>query len=436
MPVVGGRGPPPGAKRKRGTGWEGDAAVTAPGAVLILVENLPVPCDRRVWDEARALRNAGTVVSVICPKGRGYTKSYEEIEGIHVYRHGLPVEGNDLFGYLIEYACALVCQLALSVKIRRKHGFDVIHACNPPDLMFLIGLIYKVGFRTRFVFDHHDLSPELYQVKFGRQGLVHKLLLFLERCSFRTADISLATNETFRAIATSRGRMPATKVWIVRSAPDLTRFRRTQPIIELRRGRKYLVGYVGVVARQDGLDVLLHAVQHAVTIRGRSDVQWLIIGDGPDLDIVRKLANRLCISDFVTFAGFVVGAQLLSHLSSLDVGVIPDPPNQYNSKVSMNKVFEYMALGIPFVQFDLPENTRIAGEAAEVVSRCDAGALGDAVLDLLDDPGRRAAMARRARERADVMFGSNLDGKRLIEAYRSISGSPPDGRIEREGSRP
>lgn len=397
--------------------------MSAPGRVLILVENLPVPCDRRVWNEARALRSAGYVVSVISPKGKGYTKSYEEIEGIHVYRHALPLEGNNLIGYLVEYISALCCQLVLSVQVRRKHGFDVIHACSPPDLMFLIVFVYKVLFGTRFIFDHHDLSPEIYRVRYGGRGLAHKLLTFFERCSFSLADASLATNETFKKIAVGRGRMPEENVWIVRSAADLTRFKRLPSDAGLRRNRKYLVGYVGVIAPQDRVDTLVDAIGHVVHVRRRSDIQWLIIGDGPDLPKIKALAKRSCISEFVEFTGFLVGSELLSHLSSVDLGVIPDVPNEYNSKVSMNKVFEYMALGIPFVQFDLRENRRIAGEAALVVEPCEASRFGDAVLELLDDPDRRQAMAACARERTRSAFRWSLETERLLDAYRSVLGA-------------
>jgi glycosyltransferase involved in cell wall biosynthesis len=389
--------------------------------VLIIVENLPVPFDRRVWQEAKALKEAGYGVAVICPKGKGQTSSYEDIDGIHIYRHSLPNEASDsAAGFLLEYASALFWQLRLSMKVFRRHGFDVIHACNPPDLIFLVALIYKVLFRKKFLFDHHDVVPEMFEVKFGRRGFFYRALLFCERMTFLSADASIATNETFKRIAIERGRMSPQRVWVVKSYPDLNAFRRVPPDLALRKGRAHLVGYVGIMNAQDRVDLLLLAMQHIVRRLHREDIHCLLVGDGPEYENLVRLAEELGLASFVTFAGYLTGAPLLHHLSSLDVGAIPDPPNPYNDKISLNKVFEYMTLGIPFVQYDLAESRAQAGAAAVIAKDPTPEGLGEAIVQLIDDPQRRAEMAAIGVSRAREEFHWEAEKSRLLEAYAAL----------------
>jgi glycosyltransferase involved in cell wall biosynthesis len=389
--------------------------------VLIIVENLPVPFDRRVWQEAKALKEAGYGVAVICPKGKGQTSSYEDIDGIHIYRHSLPNEASDsAAGFLLEYATALFWQLRLSMKIFRRHGFNVIHACNPPDLIFLVALIYKVLFRKKFLFDHHDVVPEMFEVKFGRRGFFYRALLFCERMTFLSADASIATNETFKRIAIERGRMSPQRVWVVKSYPDLNAFRRVPPDLALRKGRAHLVGYVGIMNAQDRVDLLLLAMQHIVRRLHREDIHCLLVGDGPEYENLVRLAEELGLASFVTFAGYLTGAPLLHHLSSLDVGAIPDPPNPYNDKISLNKVFEYMTLGIPFVQYDLAESRAQAGAAAVIAKDPTPEGLGEAIVQLIDDPQRRAEMAAIGVSRAREEFHWEAEKSRLLEAYAAL----------------
>lgn len=387
--------------------------------VLIIVENLPVPFDRRVWQEARALKEAGYGVAVICPKGKGQTRPYEEIDGIHIYRHTLPTEASAAAsGFLIEYASALFWQLRLSLTVFRRHGFDVIHACNPPDLIFLVAVIYKVLLGKKFIFDHHDIVPEMFEAKFGRRGFFYRALLVCERLTFFFADASLATNETFKRIAVARGRMPAERVWVVKSYPDLAAFRRVPADPALRNGRAHLVGYVGIMNAQDRVDLLLLAMRSIV--RQRKDIQCLLIGDGPEHERLVRLSEEMGLGDFITFAGYLTGTPLLAHLSSLDVGVIPDPPNPYNDKISLNKVFEYMALGIPFVQYDLAESRAQAGDAAVVAEDPTPESLGAAIVRLIDDPQRRAEMAASGIARARSEFHWETERARLLEAYAAV----------------
>ncbi len=259
--------------------------------VLILVENLPSPFDRRVWQEALALRDAGYAVSIICPTGRGYEKRYEVIEGVHIWRYALPTEGAGALGYAVEYSVALAKTFHLTLKVGLARGFDVVHACNPPDLFFLIGAFYKL-FGKKFLFDHHDANPELYEAKFGRRGLFWKLMCWLERMTFRTADVSLATNESYRRIAVERGGMPPERVYVVRSGPSLERMRITAPDEKLKKGKKYLIGYVGVMGRQEGIDLLLHAARTLVFELGRKDVHFGLVGGGTSLEEMQRLARE------------------------------------------------------------------------------------------------------------------------------------------------
>lgn len=389
--------------------------------VLIIVENLPVPFDRRVWQEARALKEAGYAVAVICPKGKGQTSAYEKIDGIHIYRHALPNEAShSAAGFVLEYASALFWQLRLSAKVFRRHGFDAVHACNPPDLIFLIALIYKIFFRKKFLFDHHDVVPEMFEVKFGRRGFFYKALLWCERLTFLSADASIATNETFKEIAIARGRMPPQRVWVVKSYPDLDAFQRVPADPALRRGRAHLIGYVGIMNAQDRVDLLLLAMQHIVQRLRRDDIHCLLIGDGPEYDNLVRQCEAFGLASFVTFAGYLTGAPLLVHLSSLDVGTIPDPPNPYNDKISLNKVFEYMALGIPFVQYDLPQSRSEAGAAALVATDPTPEGLAEAIVRLIDDPQRRAEMAAIGRARAREEFRWDAEKSRLLEAYAAL----------------
>jgi glycosyltransferase involved in cell wall biosynthesis len=391
-------------------------AAPARRRALILVENLPVPFDRRVWQEATALTAAGWRVTVICPKGRGYEAAEEEIEGVRVMRHALPFEARGAVGYLVEYAAALWSQSRLALKVWRSGGFDVIHACNPPDLLFLVALPYRLFARTRFIFDHHDLSPELFEVKFGRRGLFYWALRVAERLTFRMADASIATNETFRDIAIARGRMEPSRVRVVKSYPNLARFQRTAPRQDLKREGEILIGYLGVIGDQDGVDILLRAMA-ALAGRGRTDLRLMIVGDGSALPACRALADTLGVGDRVLFTGFLSGEALMAHLSAIDIGVIPDPCNAFNDKLSMNKVFEYMALGLPFVQFPLTQAMREAGDCALVVEDEGPEGLAVGILALADDPDRRAAMGAAGRARAMREFDWITQVPALLEAY-------------------
>ncbi len=386
-------------------------------SVLIIVENLTVPLDRRVWQEARTLSEAGYTVSVVCPKGGKYIAPYEVLEGIHVFRHPMPFEADGALGYALEYGWALAWEFALSVKAYFKVGFDVVQACNPPDLLFLIAGFWKYLFGKPFVFDHHDINPELFEAKFGRRGFLHKVILALERLTFKTADVSIATNETFKDIAIERGGMAKDHVFIVRSIPDVSRFRRVEPDVLLKNGRKHLIGYVGIMGAQDGVDLLIEAMHEIVKFQGREDVQCAIVGSGTELPALQRMVRDLGLDDYVTFTGFMSGAPLLTAFSTFDLGVIPDPKNTYNDKISMNKVFEYMSLGIPFVQFDLMEGRKIAGDAALYAADNSATDLAGRIVELADNQDLRTTLAEAGETRAKALLRWDEERSRLLAAF-------------------
>jgi glycosyltransferase involved in cell wall biosynthesis len=392
--------------------------------VLILVENLPSPFDRRVWQEALALRDAGYGVSIICPTGRGFDKKYEAIDGVHIWRYDLPTEGEGALGYLIEYSAALACTFFLTWKVLFKRGFDVIHACNPPDLFFLIGAFFKL-FGKKFVFDHHDANPELYEAKFGRRDFFYRLMLELEDWTFRFADVSIATNESYRKIAIARGGMSPHRVFVVRSGPSLERLKIVPPQESLKKGRKHLVGYVGVMGRQEGIDLLLQSVRSIVHEHGRTDIQFGLVGGGTSVEEMKSLAKELGVQDYVTFTGRVPDAELLAMLNTADVCVNPDVANRMNDISTMNKIMEYMALGKPIVQFDLFEGRFSAQDASLYAKRNDPLDFAKKIIALVDDEAKRKVMGAFGRKRVENELEWCYEAPKLLAAYDALWARAP-----------
>lgn len=388
--------------------------------VLFIVENLPSPFDRRVWQEATTLQQHGYEVSIICPTGKGYEKKYELIDGIHIHRHNLPLDAKGAAGYLLEYSAALFWEFVLAWKVFLTRGFDAIHACNPPDNIFLVGRFFKLLFRKKFLFDHHDINPELYEAKFGRRDFFYKVMLAWERWTFRTADVSIATNQSYRKIAIERGKMDPDRVHVVRSGPSLERMRIIDPVPALKQGRDYLVGYVGVMGAQEGLDLLLEAVRHIVHDLGRSDVHFGLVGGGPELEELKQMAADLGVADYVTFTGRAPDQDLLEMLNTADVCVNPDTWNEMNDKSTMNKIVEYMALGKPIVQFDLTEGRFSAEEASLYADRNNPQDMAAKILELLADPERRAEMGRIGRQRVVDVLSWDHEVPRLLAAYDQL----------------
>jgi glycosyltransferase involved in cell wall biosynthesis len=387
--------------------------------VLILVENLPSPFDRRVWQEAGALRDAGYGVSIVCPTGKGYEKKFETLDGIDIHRYDLPAEGEGALGYLVEYAAALAFTFFLSVKIFFGKGFDVVHACNPPDLFFLIGGFWKL-FGKKFLFDHHDANPELYEAKFGRRDAFYRLMLLVERLTFRVADVSLATNESYKRIALARGGMPEDKVHVVRSGPSLERMKVVSPDASLKRGKRYLVGYVGVMGKQEGIDLLLQAIQKIVYEHERADIHFGLVGGGTSLQEMKDLAVALGVEKYVTFTGRAPDAEMLAMLNTADVCVNPDVANEMNDISTMNKIMEYMALGKPIVQFDLTEGRFSARDASLYAKKNDVRDFAAKILQLLDDPALRSRMGMLGRKRIVEELEWRYEAPKLLSAYASL----------------
>ncbi|MFN4128206.1 MAG: glycosyltransferase family 4 protein [Paracoccaceae bacterium] len=391
-----------------------------PRRVLIVVENLPVPLDRRVWLEATSLTEAGYLVSVICPMGRGWTRAYEEIDGVHIYRYPEPVEAHSgAVAYAREYLHALWHMFRLARVVRRERGFDVIHGCNPPDLIFLLGLRYRLA-GVRYLFDHHDVCPELFEAKFNKRGLLYWIMLIWERMTFAVADVSMATNDSFREIAIRRGKMKPEDVFVIRSAPKVEIFLPGPGNRAYRQGAKTVLGYVGVIGQQEGMDLLVQAAEHLIRKLDKRDVHFVIIGFGPTLDEVKADVKSRGLDRYFTFTGALFGDDMLAALNAVDIGVSPDPKNAMNDISTMNKVMEYMTLEKPVVQFGLTEGRASAGEASLYARANDPLDFADKIAWLIDNPGAGQQMGQMGRQRVLENLSWKHSVPHLLAAYERV----------------
>jgi glycosyltransferase involved in cell wall biosynthesis len=385
-------------------------------AVLIIVENLPVPPDRRVWQECQALRDAGYTVLVISPKMKSFVKPYESIDGIHIYRHKI-VEAKGIFGFFAEYTTALWSETLLAWKLWFKHRFKLIHMCNPPDLMFAVAWPFKL-LGVRVIFDVHDLWPEMFEAKFRKRNLFYWAVRGAQRLNYACADVVLATNETNRQAALQNGKKDPSRVFLVRTAPKIPEANLpANPA--LKKGRRFLVGYVGVMGSADGVDLLLETASIIVHQLGRKDIQFILLGDGPEFDDLLALRDRLNLSGFVDMPGWANNDTLVPTLKTIDLGVTCDIPNGYNHSCTMNKVLEYMAFGKPQVSFDLVETRASALDAGLYVSEVSAQKLADAIVALLDNPELREKMGRRGHDRLHHELNWEKSVAELLRAYDS-----------------
>lgn len=392
--------------------------------VLMLIENGPFPFDRRMRHLAEALCGAGYKVSVICPKGKEHDRSsFEVVDGIKVYRYPQPFHASTRLGYVYEYPWAFLCLGALSLLAWIRDGFDVVHAANPPDIMFVLGRLFKL-FGKKFVYDQHDLCPELYQSKFERQDRVYGTLLFLEKQSYRAADLVISTNQSYRDIARERGGIPDDRSAIVRNGVDITRFHRKTPRPELKREFAYMGVYLGIMGKQDGVDRIVQAAHHVVHTFGRQDVLFTMIGKGECWHELQRLSEELKVADVMQFVGFVSDDLLLDYLSTADVCLAPDPPDRMNQLSTMTKIMEYMACQRPIISFDLLETRRSAGDAAFYVEKEDPKMFAQALLGLLDDEARREKMGEIGLQRTIELVGLDRSRKALVEAYSRLLGKP------------
>lgn len=391
------------------------------GRVLILVQNLPVPLDRRVWLQCRSLHAAGYQVSVVCPKEPD-DPAYERLEGIHLHKYAPPPRSRGVVGFAWEVVYCWVQTLRLTLRVMRGEGFDVIQACNPPDTFWALAVLLR-PFGKRFVYDQHDLCPELFRVRFpDGPPLLHRLLLLLERATYAVADHVIATNGSFRTVALDRGGRAATDVTVVRSGPIAGTMRRGDPRPHLRRGKRHLLCYLGVMGPQDGVDRLLRAVAHLVHELGRRDVHVALLGFGDSLDDLRRLTVELGIGDHVEFTGRADDAMIADYLSTADLAVAPDPKNDFNDRCTMNKVVEYLAFELPVVSFDLIETRVTAGEAAVYVDGDDPVRMAIAIDGVLRDPLARRRMGRVGRERVVQQLSWEHQATRYVGVFDRLLG--------------
>lgn len=384
--------------------------------ILIIVENLPLPFDRRVWQEANTLKENGAYVSIICPKMKGYNKSFEQINGIDIYRHPL-TERKGAIGYLLEYSTALFWEFMLSLKIYFKKRFHVIQGCNPPDLIFIVALFYKI-LGVKYVFDHHDINPELYIAKFGKKGFFYKFLIVMERLTFATANYSIATNESYKKIAIMRGKMDPDKVQVVRSGPKLDRLKLNSGDIKYKKGRNFLIGYVGVIGEQEGLDLLLDSIKYIVA--KRNDVQFAIVGGGTELAAIIKLTKEIGLQNYIDYYGRVDDETMVNILNTADVCVNPDKPTEMNNLSTMNKIMEYMSLKKPIVQYDLKEGKISAQKASLYAVNTSPEDFAEKIIWLLDNVSARNEMGEFGYNRVINELSWEYESKILIDFYKRI----------------
>jgi len=385
--------------------------------VLIIVENQAVPFDPRVWREACSLREYGYEVTVLCPRRKGCPKGYEVLEGVRVYRHPATAEGSTPLGYLWEYACALFWEFCYTLWIYLRHGFDVIQGCNPPDDIFLVALPFKI-LGVKYIFDHHDANPELYVSKYGKKGLLHRILVWLEKLTYRFSDVVLATNGSYKDLAVDRGGLLPENVFIVRNGPKKETFKPVPPNPQRKRGKRYLVGYVGNMSYQDGLDILLDVAEHMKN-SGRCDVFFTCVGGGTELNKLKELVADKDLRDTVHFTGRVSDGELLEILSTADVCVNPDRPSEMNDISTMIKIMEYMALGKPIVQFDSKEGRFSAEEASLYAGKNDGVSdFASKIIWLLERPEERKKMGEFGRMRIEQHLAWEYSVPNLLAAYQ------------------
>jgi glycosyltransferase involved in cell wall biosynthesis len=389
--------------------------------VLIIVQNLPVPFDRRVWLECQALVKAGYGVSVICPKGKDDPK-YQELDGVRIYKYRPAPATTSKLAFFYEFTHSFLALLWLTLKVWRRDGVDALQACNPPDTVWPFGRLLKL-FGATFVFDQHDLCPELYRSRFpnGSRWL-HRGLLFLERQTYRAADHVVSTNDSYRAIAIARGAKLPDDVTVVRTGPDPDFLCQVDELPALRRGYKHLVAYIGVMGPQDGVDYAVRAAAHLKHALRRDDITFTLIGSGDSIAELRQLAADLEVTDLVHFTGRAPDQVVREVMSTAILGLSPDPKNPLNDVSTMNKTMEYMSFGLPVVAFDLTETRVSAGDAAVYVEPNDVARYAEAIAELVDDPLRRAEMGRLGRERALDVLAWEHQAPCYVSVYERLLG--------------
>ena len=394
--------------------------------MLIIVQNLHVPFDRRVWLECRTLHEAGYDVTVICPRGPD-SKPHEWLDGVEVFTYRPYAPGGSAASFVAEYAYSFLATAWLCARSRRRGRYDVMQACNPPEIFWPLAHLARWADKTRFVFDHHDLSPELYQSRFAEgESLPYRGLLFLERQTFGAAEHVISTNGSYAAVAHSRGQKPPGTVTVVRTGPDADVLRRGSEVPSWRRGRKHLVTYIGVMGPQDGVDLAIEAAGVVVNQLGRRDITFVFMGGGDAYDDLVQKRDELGLTDMVELPGRVPDEMVNEVFSTADLALSPDPKNPLNDVSTMNKTMEYMAYELPVVAFDLKETRVSAGEAAVYVEPNDVNQYAHAIVDLLDSPERRSQMGHLGRERVNSELAWCFQSQVYLGVY--------DGLLERSST--
>lgn len=404
--------------------------------VLIIVQNLPVPFDRRVWLEATTLTQAGYRVSVICPKAKGFNNGHEVLEDIEIFRYTLPFDPSTKLGFAAEFIWCFLLSSLLSLRVALfGRGFDILHACNPPETYWLLAAFWR-PFGKAFLFDHHDLSPEMYRAKFSGGGMILRGLLWLERRTFRWADVVVTTNQSHKEIAIQRGGKRADDIYVVRSGPQLSRFTLYPPDESWRRGKRHLLVYLGEICKQDGVDHLIRAIEQLVKRHGYSDFHCVLVGGGPHQPAIRSYADEIGVAEYCTFTGRIPDEDLCRILSSADIAVDPDPKNDWTDKSTMNKIVEYMFFGLPIVCYDLREARVSADEAALYVEANKEDALARGILALAADDAARARMRAFGMERVRKALAWDYSVPPLLAAYEKAGAASRTrrGRAEATGS--
>lgn len=384
--------------------------------ILLIVENNPVPHDIRVWNEAQAFHEFGYKVSVICPHSIKSPTRFEILNNISIYRHYIPFEANGKFGFILEYANALFWEFVLSVYIFVKHPFQVIHAANPPDHIFIIAAFYKL-LKVKYVFDHHDITPENYLAKFSADDLFYKLLLVMEKLTFKTANIIISTNESYKNIALTRGNKGKEDVFVVRNGPNLSAIPMTTPDAKWKSGYTYLVAYVGNIGNQEGIDTLLKIVHYLVYQRGIMDTRFIIIGTGPHWQAMVQLAKAMNLEKYVMFTGYIPYKDFYEILATADLCINPEFRNEFTDKSTMIKIMDYMTFGKALVQFETTEGKVTAGDAAYYVKDNNVEHFAEAVVHLLRDSAMRNKMGDIGRKRIEKFLNWDEQKKVLKSAY-------------------
>lgn len=387
--------------------------------ILFIVENQSLPYDVRVWSEIQAVKELGYDVSAISPVNEQSKKKYEVIDGIEIFRHPMPIEAKTKLGFIAEYLNALFWESYLSVRIFLKKRFHIIHGANPPDHIFLIAVFFKL-FGAKYIFDHHDITPENYIAKFKEKGIVHKILLLMEKLTFKTANIVISTNESYKRIATGRGGKTKNNVFVVRNGPNLEKVIFMDPNEKLKVGFDFLVAYLGVIGNQEGIDILLNAAHYIIYTKGIRNIKFMIIGKGPDWKNMVQLSKRMGLQEYVTFTGFIPYRELYEILATADVCVNPEFKNEFTDKSTMIKIMDYMVFGKPIIQFETTEGKVTAGDAGIYVKNNDETEFGEAIINLLNNPEKRKEMGAIAQKRIKEKLNWNIQKVKLKKAYNYL----------------